>query len=70
MARSTLTLSQTELRQSARRRQAVVLMFEKGDPGAPLLMGLIHEPSATPNIDAVLEQRSLDAVPTEARVDG
>ena len=45
-------------------------MFEKGDPGAPLLMGLIHEPSATPNIDAVLEQRSLDAVPTEARVDG
>lgn len=70
VARSTLALSETQLQQSARRRQAVVLMFEKGDPGAPLLMGLIDEPSATPHIDAVLEQRSLDAVPTEARVDG
>ncbi len=69
VARSTLVLSEAELQRYAQQRQSVVLMFEQGDPRAPLLMGLIHEPSATPHLDAVLEQ-SLDAAPREARVDG
>ncbi|RKH44955.1 DUF6484 domain-containing protein [Corallococcus sicarius] len=52
-------------------RQRVVLLFEKGDPRLPFLMALLHEPSETPLLDALLEPAPVSPrLPAEARVDG
>ncbi len=52
-------------------RQRVVLLFEKGDPRLPFLMALLHEPSPTPLLDALLEPDPISPrLPAEARVDG
>ncbi len=44
----------------------VLLLFENGDPGLPIVVGVL--PSATPHLDAVLDARPGE--PVEARVDG
>jgi len=53
----------------------VLLLFEEGDPARPLVVGLLQEPSDTPNLDLILESADLpeeeeDAALPEARVDG
>lgn len=63
------------LQAAVARRQKVVLLFENGDPGQPFIMGLIQEPSATPLLDALLEnppepEPEAARPPTEAHVDG
>lgn len=68
-ARSSVTLPPEGLARAAADRQGAILLFEKGDPSLPLLVGLLQTPSNTPLIDAALE-RSLEDVPKEARVDG
>jgi hypothetical protein len=69
-ARVALALDAAVLARAVAQRLPAVLYFEEGDPGRPLLMGLLQaSPSPTPLTDAILE-RSLDDVPREARVDG
>ena len=68
-ARSSVPLDREALTRAARERQGAILLFENGDPGLPLLLGLIHTPSETPLLDAVLEP-PLEEVPLEAHVDG
>ncbi|RKH10870.1 hypothetical protein D7V97_12660 [Corallococcus sp. CA053C] len=68
-ARSSVPLDREALTRAARARQGAILLFEKGDPRLPLLVGLIHAPSETPLLDAVLDP-PLQGTPTEAHVDG
>jgi hypothetical protein len=68
-ARAALALDADAIARAAAQQQGAILLFENGDPSLPLLMGLLHLPSSTPLIDAMLE-RSLEDVPKEARVDG
>ncbi|QDE80254.1 MULTISPECIES: DUF6484 domain-containing protein [Myxococcus] len=68
-ARSAIPLDREALTRAARERQGAILLFEDGDPCLPLLMGLIHAPSKTPLLDAVLEP-PLDEAPMDAQVDG
>ncbi|WIG94293.1 hypothetical protein KGD87_27635 [Myxococcus sp. SDU36] len=68
-ARSAIPLDREALTRAAQLRQGAILLFENGDPGLPLLMGLIHAPSETPLLDAALEP-PLDEAPMEAQVDG
>jgi hypothetical protein len=70
-ARLALALDARGLQEAAARHQKVVLLFENGDPDLPFILGLIHEPSATPLLDALLESPPETArPPTEAHVDG
>jgi hypothetical protein len=68
-ARTTVPLSPEQRQHAIASRQGVVLMFEKGDPSRPLILGLVQEVSASPLVDAILED-----LPTqehlEATVDG
>lgn len=68
-ARSSISLDREALTRAARERQGAILLFENGDPGLPLLVGLIHTPSETPLLDAVLDS-PLEETPMEAHVDG
>jgi hypothetical protein len=64
-------LDSKALQDAAGRRQKVVLLFENGDPGRPFLMALIHEPSPTPLLDALLTSPApAPRRPVEAWVDG
>lgn len=70
-ARLAVALEPRGLQEAVARRQKAVLLFENGDPTLPFIMGLIHEPSPTPLLDALLEQPAEAAsAPTEAHVDG
>lgn len=52
-------------------RGQVVLLFDKGDPRQPIIIGLLQEPSPTPLLDVLLEQHPPPAQPPlEAWVDG
>ncbi|WP_163786400.1 DUF6484 domain-containing protein [Myxococcus vastator] len=68
-ARSTVAVSAEEAFRAARERQGVVLLFEKGEPALPLVMGLLKTPSSTPLTDRLLDD-AFSRVPIEARVDG
>ncbi|WP_407737280.1 DUF6484 domain-containing protein [Hyalangium sp.] len=68
-ARTTVPLTPEQLRHAIASRQGVVLMFENGDPSLPLIMGLVQAISATPLVDAILENLPAPA-PMEATVDG
>lgn len=57
------------LKLAVEQRQKAVLHFEDGDPLRPILLGLIHEPSETPLLDAVLLQ-PLPADKRKVVVDG
>ncbi|NTX37173.1 hypothetical protein HUA74_06010 [Myxococcus sp. CA051A] len=69
-ARLAVALEPRGLQEAVARRQKVVLLFENGDPALPFIMGLIHEPSPTPLLDALLETAEPAPPPTEAHVDG
>ena len=66
--RSTVALTPEAIRRAVVERQGALLLFEKGDPALPVLVGLLQNTSAAPLTEALLD--SLDAGPREARVDG
>lgn len=56
VARLALRLTPGALAEAAARRQGAVLLFERGDPARPIVMGLVEAPpSPTPMLDLVLE---------------
>lgn len=57
-ARSLVALDEATLQTAAAQRQAVGLVFERGDPGLPLILGLVQPVMAR------------GAAPATARVDG
>lgn len=68
-ARTTVPLTPEQLQQAIASRQGVVLMFENGAPSLPLIMGLVQTVSASPLVDAILEDLPVqDRI--EATVDG
>jgi hypothetical protein len=70
-ARRTVSLEPEMLRDAIATRQRAVLLFENGDPLAPLVVGLEQAPNPTPLLDAVLAQPALtEGQPMEALVDG
>jgi hypothetical protein len=71
-ARLATVLDARALQEAVARKQKVVLLFENGDPGLPFIMGLIQAPSATPLLDALLENppEAEPPRPMEAHVDG
>ncbi|MFP2929495.1 DUF6484 domain-containing protein [Pyxidicoccus sp. 3LG] len=68
-ARLATALEAPALREAAAQRRKVVLTFERGDPRRPFLMALLHEPSPTPLVDALLDSLGAHA-PAELRADG
>lgn len=70
-ARLAVAVDAKTLQSAVAQRQKVVLLFENGDPRLPFIMGLIQEPTATPLLDALLENPPVQSRPSmEARVDG
>ncbi len=69
-ARVSAAIEPATLARAAEQRQQALLMFENGDPGLPIIVTLLATPSATPLLDAVLEQSSLPEPPEEVVVDG
>ncbi len=67
--RSTVAMSAEELAQAVAEQRGAVLLFDRGDPGLPLLMGLLQPDRGTPNIDLIMQSDSGEQ-PLEARVDG
>ena len=68
-ARVSAMLDAQTLARAAEQRQQALLMFENGNPALPILVTLLATASATPLIDAVLEQSAAEP-PEEAVVDG
>lgn len=68
-ARSMIPLGPDDLADAAARRREVVLLFDDGDPGRPIVAGFLEAPSATPGLDAALEA-TVEARPDVALVDG
>lgn len=68
-ARSMVPLDAAELRAAAAAKREVVLLFEDGDAGRPIVAGFLAAPSATPALDAALEATLAEA-PDVAEVDG
>ncbi|QSQ12500.1 DUF6484 domain-containing protein [Myxococcus landrumensis] len=69
-ARAAVALTPEEWERAVNAHQSVVLLFEKGDPGLPLVMGVVQAPSETPLLDVMLEERAAKGGPVELRVDG
>jgi len=67
VARVLASLDDALLAQATRERAEVALLFEGGDPGKPLVVGLVR--SASPLVDALLASR-LPPGDKVARVDG
>jgi hypothetical protein len=74
-ARACVALSAEEAAAAAAERRAAVLLFEDGDPGRPLLMGLVVPAPGAALLEALLAApaapaRPAPAPPAEARLDG
>ncbi|WIG93877.1 DUF6484 domain-containing protein [Myxococcus sp. SDU36] len=67
-ARTTVALAPDVIRRASVERQGALLLFEKGDPALPVLVGLLQRDSPAPLTEALLE--SLGTGPKEAQVDG
>jgi Domain of unknown function (DUF6484) len=67
-ARLGLPLDEKTMRDAVAARQAVMLLFEEGDPRRPFLLSFIHAPSATPILDSLL-QRNDAHPPPQLRVE-
>ena len=70
-----MALSAEEAAAAAAERRAAVLLFEDGDPGRPLLMGLVVPAPGAALLEALLAApaapaRPAPAPPAEARLDG
>jgi hypothetical protein len=68
-ARVSASLDAGTLSRAAEQRQQALLMFENGDPALPIVVTLLATPSATPLIDAALEEEAV-GLPEEVVVDG
>jgi hypothetical protein len=68
-ARTIVPLAPEQFQQAIASRQGVVLMFENGEPSLPLIMGLVQTVSASPLVDAILEDLPVQNL-VEATVDG
>ena len=75
-ARSTVPLDARVLEAAVTARQGAVLLFDKGDPTAPIIVGLLQPATTTPLLDELLcalpgsASTSPARSPVEARVDG
>jgi hypothetical protein len=67
-ARSAVKLAPEALLAAAASGQGAVLLFEEGDPGRPLLMGVLEPESETPFLDEILAAPAREAKVVE--VDG
>jgi len=68
-ARTTVPLTHEQHQRAIDSRQGVVLMFENGERSKPLVLGLVQEVSASPLVDAILENLPT-ANQVEVTVDG
>ncbi|HLL55498.1 MAG TPA: DUF6484 domain-containing protein [Myxococcaceae bacterium] len=70
-AQTTVALTPPLVRDAVVTRQRAVLIFDNGDPGRPVIMGLLQPEVPTPLVDTVLAEvsREEDEAP-EATVDG
>jgi hypothetical protein len=68
-ARITVPLSPEELLAAVAARQGAMLLFDRGDPLRPVIVGLVQPTSDTPLLDAVLGAPAASAA-RDARVDG
>ena len=68
-ARTTVPLAPEHHQRAIASRQGVVLMFENGERSKPLVLGLVQEVSASPLVDAILEDLPT-ANQVEVTVDG
>ncbi len=68
-ARITVRLSPDELLAAVAARQGAVLLFDRGDPSRPVVIGLVQPTSDTPLLDAVLGAPAVTAA-KDARLDG
>ncbi|NMO13797.1 hypothetical protein HPC49_01955 [Pyxidicoccus fallax] len=68
-ARTALELDVEARQRAVALRQEAVLLFERGEPALPLLVGLLPPPSETPLTDALLAT-SLPVASAEADLDG
>jgi Domain of unknown function (DUF6484) len=76
-ARTTLVLDEAAVRSAVAGRQAVVTLFENGDPDRPIVVGLVQPDQGAALLGALLAQPAKaaavpapKAMPVEARVDG
>ena len=51
-ARTTLVLAPAELTRAVEEQRAVLLLFEEGDPGRPIVVGLLHDEVPSPATEA------------------
>jgi hypothetical protein len=68
-ARTTLVLSSAEMDRAVAERRSALLLFENGDLGLPIVVGLLEESTPGRLLREVLEGPQ-PVQPTEARVDG
>jgi Domain of unknown function (DUF6484) len=71
-ARTVLDLDQSKIWQAVANRQGAVLVFEKGDPRLPIVVGLLPADPAAALFGSLLASPRAETPvqPTEARVDG
>jgi hypothetical protein len=72
-ARSTVALDANAVLSALASRQGVVLLFERGDPALPLIVGLVQPQAGTPLLELMLPEPSGEAegeAPRVATVDG
>ena len=65
-ARSTVPLDAKTIEAAVTTKQGVVLLFDKGNPSAPLIMGLLQPSSTTPLLDELLGAPPSSAPPLPA----
>ena len=70
-ARSVVALDEGTIRDALMSRQAVVLLFENGEPTLPIIIGLVPPDPGAVLLGTLLQApTAAPAKPTEARVDG
>lgn len=68
--RSTVPLMAEALRAAAISHQAAVLLFERGDPTLPLLVGLVQAPGTSSLLEELLDAKAERPQPHTVEVDG
>lgn len=67
-ARSTVALEASAVLSALAAKQAVVLLFERGDPARPLIIGLVQPAPGSPLLELMLPEPADAAPPAEPRV--
>lgn len=66
-ARTTLVLAPAELQRAVVEQRAVLLLFEEGDPGRPIVVGLLHD--EVPAVEAPAPEPKLEVEADGRRVE-